>query len=129
MNVNLLDLLFENDFLAIFPEIFLLNAIFILLFFGFFYSGLAAAKPYDPISDNSGIKSETIATTKDSPSPLHFNEPSILKNVGWLSLWVLSLTLFLLYNNPIVQSIIFYNNLILDDFTYFFKFFLKIFNI
>ena len=124
MNVNLLDLLFENDFLAIFPEIFLLNAIFILLFFGLFYSGLAAAKPYDPISDNSGIKSETIATTKDSPSPLHFNEPSILKNVGWLSLWVLSLTLFLLYNNPIVQSIIFYNNLILDDFTYFFKFFL-----
>ena len=34
MNVNFLDL-FENDFLAIFPEIFLLNAIFILLFLVF----------------------------------------------------------------------------------------------
>jgi proton-translocating NADH-quinone oxidoreductase chain N len=141
MNINFLDL-FENDFLAIFPEIFLLNAIFILLFFGLFYSDQISVMPHfgfgkaDPVT-KSNSPFGPAAIIEKSVSPL-FNSSSetiplerscrvetvIIKNIGWLSLWILFLTLFLLYNNPIVQSIIFYNSLILDNFTYFFKFFL-----
>ncbi len=81
--------LFENDFLALFPEIFLLNAILILVFFSL----------YQPAQ-------------KSIP---------LLRNVSWLSLFSLSLTLCLILHNPIHQSILFYNTLIIDDFTYFFK--------
>jgi proton-translocating NADH-quinone oxidoreductase chain N len=95
MNVNFLDL-FENDFLAVFPEIFLLNAIFILLFFGLF--GLAPSWSLD--------------------------RAHLLSNIGWLGLWCLFLTQILLYNNPITHSILFFNSLIIDDFTYIFKFIL-----
>ena len=98
MNVNFLDL-FENDFLAIFPEIFLLNAIFILLFFGLFFE-----------------------TKKSDDELLPTNHLIMLQStIGWLSLWILILTLILLYNNPIYQCMLFYNSLILDDFTYIFK--------
>ena len=133
MNVNFLDL-FENDFLAIFPEIFLLNAIFILLFFGLFYSGQISTMPTESSSNplegivKSDLPFDEGSSLEKPASPLLTSSDSgeavILKNIGWLSLWGLFLTLFLLYNNPIVQSIIFYNSLILDNFTYFFKFFL-----
>ena len=73
MNVNFLDL-FENDFLAIFPEIFLLNAIFILLFFGLFYSDLIV---------NTESISKTNLTFDETKSP----QKSIL--VAWREkLWL-----------------------------------------
>ena len=135
MNINFLDL-FENDFLAIFPEIFLLNAIFILLFFGLFYSdqisvtsqfgfGKAASlTKSDSFFHEEAILEKPVSPVVDSQAIIRNGDSVILKNIGWLSLWILFLTLFLLYNNPIIQSIIFYNSLILDNFTYFFKFFL-----
>jgi NADH:ubiquinone oxidoreductase subunit 2 (subunit N) len=130
MNVNFLDL-FENDFLAIFPEIFLLNAIFILLFFGLFFETKKSNHSMLP-TNHLMIDSYEVFETK---SPIQSIEsidgsdtyltdttkPSIQGTIGWLSLWILLLTLILLYNNPIHQCILFYNSLILDDFTYIFK--------
>jgi len=82
--------LFENDFLALFPEIFLLNAIIILLFFGVLKTSLIKVPP-------------------------------LVENISWLGLFSIFLTLCLVSHNPIHQSILFYNTLIIDDFTYFFK--------
>ena len=82
--------LFENDFLALFPEIFLLNAILILLFFGVLKTSLRKGPP-------------------------------LVENISWLGLLSIFFTLCLVSHNPIHQSILFYNTLILDDFTYFFK--------
>jgi len=110
MNVNFLDL-FENDFLAIFPEIFLLNAIFILLFFGLL---VGTKKSKESLAN--GVSIEVKAD--------FLKEPPLLKNIGWLTLWTLNLTLVLLYHNPITQSVLFYNSLLIDDFTYIFKFLL-----
>ena len=91
MNVNFLNL-FENDFLALFPEIFLITSTLFLLMYGV-----------------------TFSTSK------HYNYPILIQNVGWLSLLSLIYTLLLLCHNPIHQSLLFYNTLIIDDFTYFFK--------
>ena len=91
MNTNFFNL-FENDFLALFPEIFLISSTLFLLMYGVILS-----------------------TSKN------YNYPLLMKNMGWLSLLTLGLTLCLLLNNPIHQSLLFYNTLILDDFTYFFK--------
>lgn len=91
MNTNFFNL-FENDFLALFPEIFLISSTIFLLMYGVILS-----------------------TSKN------YNYPILMKNMGWLSLLTLGLTLCLLLNNPIHQSLLFYNTLIIDDFTYFFK--------
>lgn len=91
MNINFLDL-FENDFLALFPELFLIGSTFFLLLYGVL---LSTSKAY--------------------------NYPSLVQNVGWLSLLSISFTLCLVTHNPICQSLLFFNTLIIDDFTYFFK--------
>jgi NADH:ubiquinone oxidoreductase subunit 2 (subunit N) len=91
MNINFFNL-FENDFLALFPEIFLVISTLLLLMYGVF---LNTSKQY--------------------------NYPILIQNVGWLSLLSIVFTLCLLCNNPIHQSLLFYNTLIIDDFTYFFK--------
>jgi proton-translocating NADH-quinone oxidoreductase chain N len=91
MNVNFFNL-FENDFLALFPEIFLVTSTLFLLMYGVIFS-----------------------TSKQ------YNYPILIQNVGWLSLICIALTMCLLCHNPIHQSLLFYNTLIIDDFTYFFK--------
>ena len=91
MNVNFFNL-FENDFLALFPEIFLITSTLFLLMYGV-----------------------TFSTSKQH------NYPVLIQNVGWLSLLTIVYTLLLLCHNPINQSLLFYNTLIIDDFTYFFK--------
>lgn len=96
--------LFENDFLALFPEIFLLISICILLFFGLF--------------SPTGFEHNT--QNQNSLLPL-FGEANKYKHHGSLALLTLFFTLCLFLNNPIQHSLIFYNTLILDDFTYFFK--------
>ncbi len=99
MNINFFNL-FENDFLAVFPEIFLLTSTIFLLLYGVFFH---------PMSQTG------------------FATPSLfLQNIGALSLLTIALTLGLLLNNPIHQSLLFYNTLIIDDFTYFFKILLLI---
>ena len=132
MNVNFLDL-FENDFLAIFPEIFLLNAIFILLFFGLLIGTKNSRNVLDMTmpgieANNSSKALHTINAYEWKNHANSINsvniQPPLLKNIGWLILWSLSLTLVLLYHNPITQSVLFYNSLLIDDFTYIFKFLL-----
>lgn len=91
MNVNF-SLLFENDFLALFPEIFLVSSTLFLLMYGV-----------------------TFSTSKQH------NYPILIQNIGWLSLISIALTICLVCHNPITQSLLFYNTLIIDDFTYFFK--------
>ena len=96
MNINFLNL-FENDFLALFPEIFLVSSAIFLLMYGVFFS-----------------------------TSQNYNYPILIQNIGWLSLLSIGLTLCLLLNNPIHQSLLFYNTLIIDDFTYFLKILLLI---
>ena len=89
---NFQTVLFENDFKAIFPELFLTLATIFLLLYGVIYS--------------TSIKKKYAL---------------LLNNISWLSILCLIFTCCLLINNPIKHSIIFYNTLILDDFTLFLK--------
>lgn len=84
--------LFENDFIAMFPEFFLATATIILLVYGVVYT-----------------------TSKEK------NYPLLLVNCSWLGQLCLIYTLFLLLNNPINTAVLFYNTLTIDNFTFFIK--------
>lgn len=84
--------LFDNDFGALFPELFLVTCCIFLLVYGVIYS-------------TSKIK----------------NYPILLNNISWLSLLAFVFTLLLIINNPIKNASLLYNTLILDDFTKFIK--------
>ncbi len=84
--------LFENDFKAILPELFLIIASILLLIYGV-----------------------VLSTCKEKKYPL------LLNNISMLSLLSLIFTFFLLKKNFITHATIFYNTLILDNFTYFLK--------
>jgi NADH:ubiquinone oxidoreductase subunit 2 (subunit N) len=84
--------LFENDFKAIFPELFLILSSLFLLLYG------------------------VVWTTSAS-----HGYPLLLKNVNWLALLTLFLTVLLAANNPIGHGIFFYHTFLLDDVTLFFK--------
>jgi len=85
-------ILFENDFKGIFPELFLVLTILLLLVYGVILS-----------------------TSKEKKYPL------LIGNIGWLGLLALFLTLVLLIKNPLSHGLIFYNTLIIDQETQFFK--------
>ena len=84
--------LFDIDFQALFPEIFLIQAVIFLLVYGVIWS-----------------------TSKEK------NYPLILTNLSRLSLLTFLLTFLLLINNPIQNALLLYNTLIIDDFTSFLK--------
>lgn len=84
--------LFDNDLSAFFPEIFLVSCCLLLVVYGVIYS--------------------TSKTT---------NYPLLLINISWLSLLALFLTILLIINNPVKNASLFYNTLIIDDFTKFMK--------
>ena len=85
-------ILFENDCLALFPELYLLTSTLFLLMYGVF---LSTSEKY--------------------------NHPLLMQNIGGLGLWSLGGTLLLILWNPLHQSILLYNTLILDEMTLFFK--------
>nr|AND50947.1 NADH dehydrogenase subunit 2 [Sphagnum squarrosum] len=88
--------MFEHDFLALFPEIFLINATIILLIYGVV---LSTSKKYD--------------------------YPPLVRNVSWLGLLSVLITILLLAAGaPLTVANLFYNNLIIDNFTYFCQIFL-----
>jgi len=89
--------LFENDFLAAFPELFLAISTMILLMYGVSF-------------EKSGENEESGK-----------NHRILIENIGWIGIFILILTVFLLVHNPLNNIIFFYNSLILDDFTLFFK--------
>lgn len=84
--------LFENDFKAIFPELFLILSSLFLLLYGVVWT----------TSASSGY-------------------PLLLKNINWLALLTLFLTAMLEANNPIGHGVFFYHTFLLDDVTLFFK--------
>nr|YP_009531812.1 NADH dehydrogenase subunit 2 [Leiosporoceros dussii]AXZ70964.1 NADH dehydrogenase subunit 2 [Leiosporoceros dussii] len=86
--------MFDHDFLALFPEILLINATIILLIYGVVFS---TSERYD--------------------------YPPLACNVGWLGLPSISITISLVATGAPVANL-FYNNLIIDDFTYFCQIFL-----
>lgn len=90
--------LFENDFLAIIPECFLLFACIIVLLYGVLFSN----------------------TTFDKK-----NNVSILGILGvnssWIAILSIVFTILLLSNNPILNASIFYSYFVLDDLALFFK--------
>ena len=86
------NILFENDFKAVFPELFLVLASIILLMYGVIGS-TSAKKRY----------------------------PLLLSNTCWLALGSLCISLSLMASLPCSDGCIFYNSLVLDDFTAFLK--------
>ena len=85
-------ILFENDCLALFPELYLIVSTLFLLMYG------------------------VMVSTSEK-----YNHPLLMQNIGGLGLWSLGGTLLLILWNPVHQSILFYNTLILDEMTSFFK--------
>nr|NP_689374.1 NADH dehydrogenase subunit 2 [Chaetosphaeridium globosum]AAM96605.1 NADH dehydrogenase subunit 2 [Chaetosphaeridium globosum] len=81
--------MFDQDFVAILPEIFLINASIILLMYGVFC-----------------------------------RSRFIIRNIAWLGLLSIIVTLLLHVNNVCTTANLFYNNLILDNFTFYCKMFL-----
>ena len=92
LSTNYKIFLFDNDFQLFFPEIFLVSAGIFLLVYGVIWS-----------------------TSKDK------NYPLLLTNISWLSLLAFTLTFLLLLNSPVQNALLFYNTLLIDDFTTFIK--------
>jgi proton-translocating NADH-quinone oxidoreductase chain N len=84
--------LFENDYKAILPELFLILAGILLLVYGVL-----------------------LTTSKER------NYPVLVTNTLWLGQLSLLLTFALLCNAPFRNGMLFYNSLVLDDFTLFLK--------
>ena len=84
--------LFDIDFQALFPELFLTATGVFLLIYGVIYS-TSKAKNY----------------------------PMLLTNISWLTLLSFFYGALLLFNNPIDNAMLLYNTLIIDDFTKFIK--------
>jgi proton-translocating NADH-quinone oxidoreductase chain N len=84
--------LFDNDFQLVFPEIFLIVAAIFLLLYGVIFS-----------------------TSKNQ------NYPLVLTSISWLSLLACVFTFVLLLNSPVESALVFYNTLLIDDFTLFIK--------
>ena len=84
--------LFENDFKAVLPELFLIIASMILLIYGVIGS-----------------------TTREKGYPL------LLSNCSWLALASLVISLSLIASTPFHAGSLFYNTLVQDDFTYFLR--------
>jgi proton-translocating NADH-quinone oxidoreductase chain N len=136
--------LFENDFKAIFPELFLVLATIFLLLYGVIYStssdktntnkkanlnisyltSVASNKSLSQTSSRLSIENKSSTFQRNStlyPQTSFSTYPLLLTNISWLGVLCLVFSCCLMVNNPISHSIIFYNTLILDDFTFFLK--------
>lgn len=85
-------ILFENDIFSIFPELFLSIASVSLLIYGVIYT-----------------------TTR------RHNYPTLVKETCWLASIAFFFTILLIVKNPILHGTVFYNTILLDDYTLFFK--------
>lgn len=82
------------DFIVIYPEIFMINATFVLLIYG------------------------VVMTTAST-----YHNPLIIRNISMLAIYVLIFTGLLLSFNPITNGLIFRNIFVIDNFVFFFKIF------
>jgi NADH:ubiquinone oxidoreductase subunit 2 (subunit N) len=90
--LNFQAFLFENDFKAVLPELFLVLSSLLLLLYGVIWS----------TSAKNGY-------------------PLLLRNVNWLGFLTLFLTVMIVANNPFAHGVFFYHTFLLDDVTLFFK--------
>ena len=88
-------LFFNNEWLAIIPELFLVVSINLILLYAVIYS----------------------------TSPF-FNFPLLINNISWLSVLLLTIVLYLTINNHLLNITVFNNLLILDLFGNFIKSFI-----
>ena len=79
---------FENDFLVVFPELFIATVIIFLLSYGVIFS-----------------------------TSEYYKSPALAVNVSWLSFFTLGIALLLCINNSSSSMIIFNNMLIINPFT------------
>jgi proton-translocating NADH-quinone oxidoreductase chain N len=84
--------MFDNDFIALLPEIFLIHVTVLLLIYGVVFS-----------------------TSKSH----HY--PPLVRNVAWLGLLAILITIALMVSQPVTNANLCYNHLIMDNFTYFCK--------
>lgn len=100
--------IFQNDFLAFFPLLFLVIATLFLLMYG----AILQTQQKKIIENfNSVSYAPCIYGTLRKEAPL-------IQNVSWLALWSIFLTLLLIFNTPIETILIFSNSLILDYFSF-----------
>jgi proton-translocating NADH-quinone oxidoreductase chain N len=85
--------MFENEFLGLLPEIFLLTATILLLVFGVVFSS----------------------------SALWPSKQSLLVYITWLAIASLIVTILLIVSQPVTTATLCYNTLIIDAFTYYCK--------
>ena len=90
--VNFSRILFENDLKAALPELFLVMSCLFLLLYGVIWS-----------------------TSMERGYPL------LLRNVNWLALLALGLTVLIAANSPISHGVFFYHTFLVDHVTTFFK--------
>ena len=91
--------MFENDFIGLLPEIFLLNATIVLLIYGALFS----------------TSKEHIERVGSAP---------LVRNVAWLGLLSILITIVLIATQPLGNNSVAnlcYNTLVIDNFTYFCK--------
>lgn len=88
---------FKNDFLALFPELFLIICTLFLLMYGVHYS------------------------TIESKENTTLFRPILTENIGYLSMLTLVYTTILVFHSPLNNREIFFGSFIIDDFTLFFK--------
>jgi len=155
--------MFDNDFIALLPEIFLINATIILLIFGVLYSADAEiGTHYRSPSAKSGLEgpfkgdcsgdlpasgllrrmpvgakvvsakafldreTTTLALWPGHvggwrPLFTHVHHRPIVRNVAWLGFLSIFLTIMLALDAPLANANLCYNNLIIDNFTFYFK--------
>lgn len=90
--VSFSSFLFENDFLALFPEIFLVSTGIFLLVYGVLLS-----------------------TSKSQ------NYPLASSPISWYTIATLLYTVILISNSPITNAVLLYNTFVIDDWTQFIK--------
>lgn len=88
--------MFENDFIGLLPEIFLLSATIVLLIYGALFSSGSKEHPLERVAP-------------------------LVRNVAWLGLLSIFITIVLIATQPLGVANLCYNTLVIDNFTYFFK--------
>jgi len=118
--------MFDNDLIALLPEIFLINATIILLIYGVIFSA-NTQKNTSSIADFQITRAPVLKRNTDlgstqSQLPAAFVEQRpIIRNVAWLAILCIFITVFLCISAQSSTAILCYNTLIVDSFTFYFK--------
>ena len=105
-----MSILHEYDIFLLLPEIFLSITAICLLVYGVIIGSFETVSELDNESSKSSINSNHL----------------IMNNVVWLCILGLLLTVVILCNGPLESGLIFFNTLLIDDLTFFFKLLLLI---